>query len=53
MSAKRIHRQTKPDTTNNASDLDDIIRKQLQREKHLISVRVNRTTTVLINNKNN
>lgn len=50
MSTKRIH-QIKPDTTTNTSDLDEIIRKQIQREKQLTPIRVNKTTTVLIKTK--
>ncbi|MCD7849285.1 MAG: hypothetical protein LUH63_05815 [Parabacteroides sp.] len=51
MTVKRIHRQIKPDTTSNASGLDEIIQKQVQREKQLIPIKVNKTTTVLIKNK--
>lgn len=48
MTAKRILRQIKPDTTTNTSGLDEIIRKQVQREKQLTPVKVNKKTTVLI-----
>ena len=51
MSEKRINRQIKPDTTTNASGLDEIIRKQIQREKKLTPIKVNKTTTVLIKTK--
>lgn len=51
MSAKRIHRQLKPDTTTNTFGLDEIIRKQIQREKQLTPIKVNKTTTVLIKTK--
>lgn len=51
MTAKRIHRQLKPDTKNNSTELDDIIQRQMQREKHLIPVRVNKTTTVLMKSR--
>lgn len=51
MAAKRIHRQLKPDTKYNSSELDDIIQRQIQREKHLIPVRVNKTTTVLMKSR--
>lgn len=47
MTAKRIHRQVKPDTKSNAFDLDDIIQRQMQRERQLIPIRVNKTTMVL------
>ncbi|WP_418543373.1 hypothetical protein [Parabacteroides goldsteinii] len=36
MTAKRIHRQIKPNTASNASGLDEIIQKQVQREKQSI-----------------
>lgn len=48
MTAKRIPRRQKPDTTSNATQLDDIIQKQHHREKSMIPVRVNRTTVVLV-----
>ena len=50
MTAKRISRQIKPDTAKNAS-LDDIIQRQMWREKRLIPVRINKTTIVLRNRK--
>lgn len=49
MTAKRIPRQIKPDTAKNASSLDDIIQRQMWREKRLIPVRINKTTIVLRN----
>lgn len=51
MTAKRIRRQAKPDTTINASSMDDIIQRQMRLEKHLIPVRINKTTTVLVKNR--
>lgn len=48
MTAKRIPRRKKPDTTCNAPHLDDIIRSQHQREKSMQPVRMNRTTIVLV-----
>ena len=51
MTAKRIPRQIKPDTAKNVSSLDDIIQRQMWREKRLIPVRINKTTIVLRNRK--
>lgn len=48
MTAKRIPRRRKPDTTSNACQLDEIIRYQYNREKSMVPVRVNRTTVVLV-----
>lgn len=48
MTAKRIPRRQKPDTTCNACQLEDIIRSQYNREKSMIPVRVNKTTVVLV-----
>lgn len=51
MTAKRIPQQIKPDTAKNVSSLDDIIQRQMWREKRLIPVRINKTTIVLRNRK--
>lgn len=51
MTAKRIPRQIKPDTAKHVSSLDDIIQRQMWREKRLIPVRINKTTIVLRNRK--
>lgn len=48
MTAKRIPRRRKPDTTCNACQLEDIIKYQHHREKSMVPVRVNRTTVVLV-----
>ena len=43
--------ERKPDTSKNADKLDDIIRKQLEREKNLYPVRVSKTTVIYVTRK--
>lgn len=44
---KKVHTETrKPDTSEKSCDLDEVIRKQLKRERHLFPVRISRTTVI-------